>query len=154
MFSIHCLITYYSVYIMPHNDSKLLRMAYHPRSWQVTIVTKTTLWSLQQYSPEVGVWLPMWLGNETVPNTALPTFSQGTPYARVYVTLHHKMSCKVPDGHFHVFIFSESKFYAFYIGETHFQIRGLMAELHVFEYGSTTFGTFGKTWFKYWRFLC
>ena len=45
------------------------------------------------------------------------------------------MSCKVLDGHFQIFIFSESKVYAIYIGETHFQIRGLMAELHVFEYG-------------------
>ena len=47
------------------------------------------------------------------------------------MTLHHEMSCKVPDGHFHVFIFSESKFYAIYNGENHFQIRGLVAELHV-----------------------
>ena len=53
----------------------------------------------------------------------------------------------MPDGHFHgvFFIFSESKFYAIYNGENHFQIRGLVAELHVFEYGGTTFGTFGKT---------
>ena len=50
----------------------------------------------------------------------------------------------MPDGHFHV-IFSESKFCAFYNGENYFQIRGLVAELHVFEYGGTTFGTFGKT---------
>ena len=41
----------------------------------------------------------------------------------------------MPDGHFHVFIFSESKFYAIYNGENHFQIRGLVAELHDFEYG-------------------
>ena len=54
----------------------------------------------------------------------------------------------MPDGHFHVFFFSESKFYAIYNGENHFQIRGLMAELHVFEYGGTTFGTFEKTRFK------
>ena len=40
---------------------------------------------------------------------------------------------------FHVFIFSESKFYAIYDGENHFQIKGLVAELHAFEYG----GTFG-----------
>ena len=66
----------------------------------------------------------------------------------VYVTLHHKMSRNVPDSHFHVFIFSKSKFYAFYKGETHFQIRGLVAELHVFEYGGTTFGSFGKTCFN------
>ena len=46
----------------------------------------------------------------------------------------------MPDGHFHV-IFSESKFYAIYSGENHFQIRGLVAELHVVEYGGTTFGT-------------
>ena len=49
------------------------------------------------------------------------------------------------DGHFHVFIFYESKFYAIYNGENHFQIRGLVAELHVFEHSGTTFGTFGKT---------
>ena len=50
----------------------------------------------------------------------------------------------MPDGHF-VFIFSERKFYAIYNGENHFQIRGLVAELHVFEYGSMTFGTFEQT---------
>ena len=44
-----------------------------------------------------------------------------------------------------MFIFSESKFYAIYNGENHFQIRGLVAKLHVFEYGGTTFGTFEKT---------
>ena len=56
------------------------------------------------------------------------------------------MSRKVPDGQFHVvsFIFSESKFDAVYIGDTHFQIRGLMAELHGFEYGGTTFELLGK----------
>ena len=48
------------------------------------------------------------------------------------------------DGHFHVFIISESKFYAIYNGENHFQIRGLVAELHVFEYGGTTFCTLRK----------
>ena len=45
----------------------------------------------------------------------------------IYVTLHHEMSCNVPDGRFHVFIFSESKFYAIHKGENHFQIRGLVA---------------------------
>ena len=54
----------------------------------------------------------------------------------------------MPDGHFHVALFSESKFYAIYNGKNHFQIRGLVAELHVFEYGGTTFGTFEKTCFK------
>ena len=62
--------------------------------------------------------------------------------------LHHEMSRNVLDGHFHVFIFYESKFYAIYNGENHFQIRGLVAELHVFEHSGTTFGTFGKTSFK------
>ena len=58
-----------------------------------------------------------------------------------YVTLHHEMSRNAPDGHFHVFFkFSESK--------KHFKIRGLVAELHVFEYGGTTFGTFEKTCFE------
>ena len=51
-------------------------------------------------------------------------------------------------SHFHVLIFSESKFDAIYNGENHFQIRGLEAELQVFEYGGTTFGTFEKTCFK------
>ena len=60
------------------------------------------------------------------------------------MTLHDEMSRNVPDGHFQVFIFSESKFYAIYNGETHFQIRGLVAELHVFEYGSTKHGTIEK----------
>ena len=54
------------------------------------------------------------------------------------MTLHHEMSRNVPDGHFHVLIFSESKFYAIYNGENHFQIRRLVAELHVFEYDGTT----------------
>ena len=54
----------------------------------------------------------------------------------------------MPYGHFHAFIFSESKFDAIYKGENHFQIRGLVAELHAFEYGGMTFGTFEKTCFK------
>ena len=64
------------------------------------------------------------------------------------MTLHLEMSRNVPDVHFHVFIFSESKFYAIFNGEHHFQIRGLVAELHVFEYDGTTFGTFEKTYFR------
>ena len=44
------------------------------------------------------------------------------------------MGRNVSDGHFHVFKCSESQFYAIYNGETHFQIRGLVAELPVFEY--------------------
>ena len=36
----------------------------------------------------------------------------------------------MPDGHFHVFIFSESKIDSIYNVENHFQIRGLAAELH------------------------
>ena len=59
------------------------------------------------------------------------------------MTLHHRLCHNVSDGHFHVFIFSESKFCAIYNGENHFQIRGLVAKLHVFEYGGTTFDTFG-----------
>ena len=54
----------------------------------------------------------------------------------------------MPDGNFHVFKLSESKFVATYNGENHFQIRGLAAELHAFEYGRMTFGTFEKTCFK------
>ena len=50
-------------------------------------------------------------------------------------------SLNVPDGHFLDFIFSVSKFYALYNGENHFQMRELLAELHVFEYGGTTYGT-------------
>ena len=50
-------------------------------------------------------------------------------------------------------VFSESKFYAIYNGENHFQIRGLIAELHVFEYCGTTFATFGKACFKCGRLL-
>ena len=64
------------------------------------------------------------------------------------MTLQHKMSLNVPGGHFHVFIFTESKFYAIYNDENHFQIRELDAELHVFEYGGTTYCTFKKTFFK------
>ena len=64
------------------------------------------------------------------------------------MTLHYEMSRNVPDGHFHVFTFSESKFYAIYNGENQFQIRGLVVELRAFEFGSTTFGTFENTWFK------
>ena len=54
----------------------------------------------------------------------------------------------MPDGYFHVFIFSESKFNAICNDEYHFQIRALVEKLHVFEYGGTTFGTFEKTYFK------
>ena len=54
----------------------------------------------------------------------------------------------MPDSHFPVFIVFESKLYAFYNGETLFQIRGLAAELHAFEHGGTTIGTFEKTCFK------
>ena len=50
----------------------------------------------------------------------------------------------MPDGYFRVLIYSESKFYDIYNGENHFQVRGQVAELHVFEYGGTTFGTFEK----------
>ena len=46
------------------------------------------------------------------------------------------------------FISSESTFYAIYNGENRFQIRGLVAELQVFEYSGTTFGTSEKTCFK------
>ena len=52
------------------------------------------------------------------------------------VTIHHKMSRKVLNFDVHVFMFSDSKFDAVNIGETHFQIRALMAELATFfEYG-------------------
>ena len=54
----------------------------------------------------------------------------------------------MPGGHFLVFIFSESEFFAVYNGENHFQIGGLVAELPVFEYGGRTFGTFEKSCFK------
>ena len=40
--------------------------------------------------------------------------------ARLFVTFHHEMSHNVTNGHFHVFIFSESKFYAIYNGEKPF----------------------------------
>ena len=59
------------------------------------------------------------------------------------MTLHHEISRDVPVGHFHGFIFSECKFYVIYKGENHFQIRGLVAELHVFDYGGTTFVIWG-----------
>ena len=64
------------------------------------------------------------------------------------MTLHHKMSRNVPDGHFHVLYFLKVNSCAIYNGETYFQIRGLVAELHVFVYGGMTFGTLGKTCFK------
>ena len=54
----------------------------------------------------------------------------------------------MPVGHFHVFILSEKNLYALCNGESHFQIRILVAELHVFEYGGTTYSTFEKTCFK------
>ena len=47
-----------------------------------------------------------------------------------------------------MFIFSENKLYAVYNDENHFQIRGLVAELHAFEIGGMTFGTFEKTCVK------
>ena len=40
------------------------------------------------------------------------------------------MSRNAPDGHFRVFIFSESKFYATYNGENHFQIKCLAAVVY------------------------
>ena len=58
------------------------------------------------------------------------------------------MSRNVPDDHFHVFTFSESKLYAIQNGKTHLRTRGRVAELYVFEYGGTTFGTSEKTCFK------
>ena len=64
------------------------------------------------------------------------------------MTLHHKMCRNVLDGHFHVFIFSESKFYAIYNDENHFQIRGLVVEQHVFKHGCTTLGDFDKASYK------
>ena len=42
----------------------------------------------------------------------------------------------MPDGYFHVFIFSENKIDAIYNGENHYQIRGLLAELHAFYLGA------------------
>ena len=69
-------------------------------------------------------------------------------YLYQYVTLQHEMSRNAPDDHFHVFTFSESKVYAIYNVESHYQIRGLVAKLHAFEYGGTAFGTFEKTCFK------
>ena len=51
----------------------------------------------------------------------------------------------MPDFHVQFCMFSESKFDATHIGETHFQIRGLMAELATFfQYGGATLGTIGK----------
>ena len=47
-----------------------------------------------------------------------------------------------------IFMFSESKFYALYNGENLFQIRELVADRQVFEYGGMTYCTFGKTCFK------
>ena len=51
------------------------------------------------------------------------------------------------------FFFSESKLYALYYGEKHVQIRDLVAELHVFEYGGTIYSTFEKTCSKCWRYV-
>ena len=47
-----------------------------------------------------------------------------------------------------VLVFSESKFYVLYNDENHFQIRGLVAELHGLEYSVTKFCTFEKTCLK------
>ena len=71
------------------------------------------------------------------------------PAENLYVViLHRKMSRKVPDFNVNDFMFSVRSFDGIYIGETHFQIRGLMAEVgSFFEYGDTTSGTLGKTWF-------
>ena len=49
---------------------------------------------------------------------------------------------------FTFFVFSESKIDSIYNVENYFQIRGLVAEIHAFEYGGTTIGTFEKTCFK------
>ena len=45
------------------------------------------------------------------------------------------------------FLKVNSVVFFFYNGENLFQIRELVAGLHVFEYGGTTFGTLGKTCF-------
>ena len=65
------------------------------------------------------------------------------------VTLHHEMTRNEPDGHFHVFIFSESKFFAIYNGENHFQIR-TSGRSYMFLNMAVRhkIGTFGKTCFK------
>ena len=44
-------------------------------------------------------------------------FFFGRLISKLFVTLHQEMSRNVPDGHFHVFIFSESIFYAIYNGQ-------------------------------------
>ena len=44
---------------------------------------------------------------------------------------------------FMFFTFSKSKFYAVYNGETHFEISGLVAELHDFEYVVRHWGLLG-----------
>ena len=78
-------------------------------------------------------------------NSHVMSFSlPGLVMTIVEVILHREMSLNLPDGHFHLFIFSESKFYAISNSENHFQIRGLVAELHVLEYSRTTFCTFEK----------
>ena len=65
------------------------------------------------------------------------------------VTIHHKMSRKAPDFQVHLFKLSECAFDAINIGETHFQIRALMAELAtIFDCGGTTLGSLRKTCFK------
>ena len=51
-------------------------------------------------------------------------------------------------------MFSESKFYGLYNRENHFHIRELVAELHIFEYGGTTFHTFEKLALNVEDFLC
>ena len=55
----------------------------------------------------------------------------------------------MPDFHVHLFMLSECAFDAINIGEAHFQIRALMAELAIiFDYGGTTLGSLRKTCFK------
>ena len=57
------------------------------------------------------------------------------------------MSHNVPDGHLHVLKFF--KIYFLKVNSMLFtMVKTIFAELHVFEYGGTTFGTFEKTCFK------
>ena len=111
------------------------KMAAATPEQDATSQADTTVWAAGRTEMTVRVWVRI---KEQFQHAGM----------LAYVTLHHEMSCNVPDGHFHVFIFSESKFYVIYNGENQFQIRLLLAELHVFEYGGTTFGTFEKTCFR------
>ena len=71
-------------------------------------------------NPAAGNILCSLYNDPAMMNILCSVYSSQVAMKKIYVTLHHEMSRNVPDGHFHVFIFSENKFYPIYNGDNHF----------------------------------